>query len=255
MKHMIKKIIIIIVLLGIVSLVYLLCVRDWIRPFNADVSTMKNITYFDNQKATDYKSVLTNIHKQSRSNDIATEPYDELAEYYYKNPEHSYERTVWLNFYEQSFLKMSYTFDTINNPNEPYDFVLVIIFPSPEYKFNYFTGPKLKLSYWDKDDQTLQNELGESYGKVRPIFNLLSKLGKEEDFEYYLSPLIFNKNEYGVIDDYEDATSFMIFVYDEYAILMYIPCVSPPNDVEIIAHIVLDDIEKLIKQTEENFTE
>ncbi len=255
MNNKIKKVIFIVVLLGIITLIYFSYVRDWIRPVKVDVSAMENITYFNNKKSADHQSVLTKIHKQAHDNAGVTEPYDELAEYYYSNPEHIYERAVWFQIVEPSFLEISYTFNRANQSgNFSRDFVNVKIFQSPEYKFNYFTGPKLRLSYFGRGNQTLHGELSKNYGKFRPIFNLLSKHGKKDGFAYYISPLIYLKNEYGVVYNREKSTAFMVFVFEEYAITIDFP-VIPPNDVEVLIPIVLNDIETLLKQTENKSAE
>lgn len=247
-----------IVLIGLsifVVLLYFLYIRDWSKPITVDVSPMKNITYFNDKKATDYKTVLSAIHRQSRSEDISAEFYDEMKEYYYSNQEYSYNRAAWLSFHGQPHLKLSYSFEKTSESDPTYNSLFVKIFPSPSYKFNYFTGPKLRLSYWEStyiDDFSLQYELRDSYGRFRPIFNIMSKHGKDEDFKYYVSPLIFNKDEYGYfLDDLESATAFMIFVYDEYGMIINFPVLEPSSNIDIVAPIILKDIERLMKQTEE----
>ena len=226
------------------ALIYFFYVRDWMKPAKVNIDTMRSVTYFNNKS--DTETALQGIVKAC-NNGYALKEGEEVR---VLNKELGYKRIAYISSCESgTCVDISYMFEDAERPDYPFSRVRgnvrVLIFKNSYFKFNILTGPKFKypssMSFVE-----LKEKNKSEYGRFSPVFNSMSKHGKEADFEYYVSPLIRSKNEFGFTYG-NDGSVDLIFIYGDYAV--YISEYFKNKDV-LFYPIVIEELAELLAQAE-----
>ena len=245
------------IVLVLFGLLYFFYLKDWIKPAPVDLSIVKNITYFNEKPANEYETVMMNILEQCRG----ALPVNEDMTYTSTNVDRGLKR---YSHYDNvaKHLTITYYFreeETIEKPfGETFSYVYV----------NIFSNNSVMGSDQDSDENEIMSGTdfldvnstvkfkryyASEHGKFRPIFDLIDRKGKTGNFKYLISPFCNIKNEYGFVDNRDNASVDMYFAWVDYTIAIneytdnYIDNYKTP--------IVLEDLEAILKQAEKYYSD
>lgn len=231
-----RKYIALIILITIIltSALYFLFIRDWIKPASVNIDNMRNVSCFTGNTENRY-TVFKGIFEQCKTGSSVNN--DEIRT---TNNDKDYERITTI---DEEYLSLTYYFGGTTEVDN--GIVEVNIYTNPQFKFNIFTGPDFNMPL-SSLETTLRTKYRKEYGRFSPIFNVISQHNKENNFEYYISPLIYVKDELGSKAG-SGGTIDMVFIYYNYCIYLHEGFKNKEN---LNYSVALDDLNSLLKSIE-----
>lgn len=230
--------IIAVILFTLLSLtIYQIFVRDWIKPAKIDIESLKGTTYFNNKTIENRTEVLDHVFRQGQN----AQSYLNANGYWYTNNEEGYKRNIYFDS-ENEYIKIYYTiFDKMVTINKDENQASDSTNTSPFYFHNYgYVTVYIAVNNDDLDsglntilpktamasgafisESSSMSEfeafLDFKYGRIRPIFRIVSQKGKSNQCDYYITPLCFTRGHWGLVNS-DSSELRMMFVFDKYII-------------------------------------
>ncbi len=241
-KVKIRRVFTIIIAVSVILAIYFVFIRSWHSSIDAEseIDIMRNVSYFNNKSPSESKKILSNIYTLCRDR-ISFDDNQEINN-------NGFERWSDLDLNDNNpVLHLYYTFPTKTDKEITVlkTSVDVFIFFGSDFSFNFFNGPYIDLPI-NNGPPYLISDYNKEFGKFRPIFNSMSKHSKEDNFEYYISPLISTKDDIGLPSFSGDGAD-LVFIYNHYTIYIHEDALY---EFEYRYKNVIADLDEIFKQAE-----
>ncbi len=264
--------IIAIILLTLLSLsIYQIFVRDWIKPAKIDIEPLKGITYFNNRTIENRTEVLDHIFRQGQDK----LSYLNANGYWYTNKDKGYERNIYFDS-ENEYIKIYYTiFDKIVTTTKDesqasdsantsysdfnnYGYVTVYIAVNKDDLDSDFNTTSIETAM---ASETFISEISSmtefeaflnfEYGRIRPIFHIVSQKDKSNLCDYYITPLCYTRGDWGLVNS-DSSELRMMFVFDKY--IMYFHEWTYNRGKYNATQLVVDDVCELLIKADKSYS-
>lgn len=268
--HKIVSMLAMTVLIFLCISIYQLFVRDWIKSAKFDIEPIERITYFDKKTIKNKTEVLSNIFSQGQDKNS----YLNANGYWYVNKEEGYERNIYLDN-ENEYIKMYYTiFDGMDTNAQDknqgvgstdldalgfngYGYVTVYIAATNKVIKSDLntTAQKTRMATGSYRSEIpsmteFKDFLDFEYGRIRPIFRMVSQKGKNNRFEYYITPLCYTRDSWGLINS-DSSELYMMFVFGDY--IIYVQEWTYKRSKYDATQLVIDDVSRLLNNADKSY--